>query len=121
MRAKSYISLVILATFPPVAWASDPTGLVFLFYFAFVMAPWGLINTIALAYYFSKHRYIDRDFAKKHCKIASIVPAFGYFLSLLIFSESHHGSYQYIIISIMLGVLLLAGLPMVAHRLQRNS
>jgi hypothetical protein len=121
MRAKSYISLVILATFPPVAWASDPTGLVFLFYFAFVMAPWGLINTIALAYYFSKHRYIDRDFAKKHCKIASIVPALGFLLALLDYSDSHYRSDKYICFTIILVVLLLAGLPMVAHRFQRNS
>jgi hypothetical protein len=119
--STSIVCFVVLAVLPNVAWASDPSGLATAMYIAFVMAPWGLFNSIALAYYFSKHRYTEKYFAKKHCVIASVIPALGFLLSLLDFSDSHYRTDQYIFYAIILGGLLLAGLPMAAYRLQRHT
>lgn len=114
------ILLAVLAAAPAAAVASDMSGVVTVAALVFVIGPFALLNLVVTAALAARGTYASRRASLKHSLIASLGPALGCLLVVQDFSRPHQTSDRYIGLGIMSGLMLLAWLPMLIHRFQRE-
>jgi ABC-type long-subunit fatty acid transport system fused permease/ATPase subunit len=121
VRAKLLLCLILIATTPSIASATDYTGILTITVMAFIAIPWMIINLVVLVVFAFQGRYASRDFAVKHSWIASTVPILGALLALQEYSSGFSARYmtadRNIALCVYGGLLALSWLPMLAYRL----
>ncbi len=127
MRAKLLLCLLFIAATPAVAsasdWRLDFTGLLALASLA-LTAGWAILNLVLVIVFARRRHYSSRRFALEHSCVTSAGPLLGMLLALPK-SEANSPSYtpedMYGILAIEAGLLVLAWLPLLVHRFQRDA
>ena len=105
-------------------YASDPTGLISLIYFALIIVPAIVIHLIASLHFYRKGRYQSKNFAVKHFEVAMLLPFLGLVVMgvdyYLVYGggDSHNDDLVYGLIIYSVLILIFA-LPYFIYHIQK--